>query len=112
MKRVAFSIIIIGFLGTYPRQDMLCAGPLIIAKREGALPLIVLWRLVEAYENLLRAAKVSYYFFTIDADDANAKWREIAEKVMGFTPYGVEGDLLVYRREIANGRITTITESA
>ena len=77
-----------------------------------SLPIIILWRLVEAYENLLNAAGVSFYFMTIDGN--NPRLREVLEKVLGLKPYAVEteADLIVYRRELKHGRISTITESA
>ena len=54
---------IVGIVSTQPRKDMIAAGPVHVSV-EGN-PTFVFIRLIEAYENVLRAAGVStYYFFT------------------------------------------------
>ena len=52
----------IGFLSTIPDESVVIAGPLVIdAERRP----FVFMRLVEAYENVLRAAGVTEYLFTV-----------------------------------------------
>lgn len=51
---------IIGIVSTQPRKDMIAIGPVHISI-EGN-PIFVFIHLIEAYENVLRAAGVSIYF--------------------------------------------------
>ena len=71
--------VVIGFLATQPTDAAVVAGPLVI---EGTRNPFLFIRLVEAYENVLRAAGVKAYLHTIDKDRENHV--EMMER-LGFT---------------------------
>ena len=66
---------IVGFLATQPSKTAVVAGPLAVATPR---PLITVLRLLEAYENVLKAAGVSHYYFEVDA--ANHDWLRMIEQ--------------------------------
>lgn len=86
---------LIGFLSTNTSQGVIMAGPLIVHGVNGLLgPTLI--RLIEAYEVVLRAAKVDSYVFHIGEDEK--EWRSMIERSTGLTPYGAEKGRLFYRR--------------
>lgn len=54
---------VVGFLSTHPRDDAIVAGPAVIAGGRNMLMLLRLW---QAYDELMRAAGVRFYFFGVD----------------------------------------------
>lgn len=87
---------LLGFLSSQLKQ-MVIAGPLVVstaAPRPGWIAL----RLVEAYEVVLQRARVTAFWFHVDA--SNTRWRHVLDK-LGFQPER-EGDTGTwYRRRIA-----------
>lgn len=77
---------IVGFVSTWPNEEAVVAGPLVI---EGKGNPFLFLRLAEGYENVLRIAGVTTYLHAID--------KERPEHVgfmerLGFTRYGVAGN--------------------
>ena len=69
-KRLSFPTVmaernggIVGIVSTQPRKDMIAAGPIYVDVDGNTS--FVLIRLIEAYENILRAAGVKDYYFSI-----------------------------------------------
>jgi len=86
---------VIGFLGTYPQEDVLMAGPLVI---EGSKRMFVFLRLAEAYENVLRAAGVTQYLFTVEK--SNEKHLKRIEGFEGVTKVRETDDRVSFVRKI------------
>lgn len=85
---------VIGFLATYPTDEALIAGPLVI---EGSNRPFVFIRLVDAYENLLRAAGVSVYTFRVAKSNVN----QIARvESVGLERIGETETQIIYKREL------------
>jgi hypothetical protein len=70
---------IIGFVSTWPTDEAIVAGPLVI---EGGRNPFLFLRLAEGYENVLRAAGVKCYLHHIDKE--NEKHVDFMER-LGFT---------------------------
>ena len=87
---------IIGCLATQEEPSCVVAGPLVV--KDGRLKAICGIRLAEAYENVLRAAGVTTYYFCIDRE--HEAWIKSALRMGTFTLYGDEGHQLVFRREL------------
>lgn len=88
---------LVGFLGTLKAKKAIVAGPLVVdptLKR----PVLTMLRLVEAYEEVLRASGVSSYVFGIDSD--NLAWREIVHK-RGYTPYAMNAQGTWYIKKVS-----------
>jgi hypothetical protein len=83
---------VIGFLATYPTDDALIAGPLVI---EGGKRPFVFMRLVDAYENLMRMAGVSVYCFRVDR--SNTKQIERVDSI-GLERVGETDTHITYKR--------------
>lgn len=88
---------VIGFLATQPRRDLLVAGPL-VTTLTGQAAAILIMRLIDAYEAVLRQAGVTLYLFSVER--TNTAWlAKVA--ALGATPYE-QGDTLVwFKREVA-----------
>ena len=84
---------LIGFLATQPRKEAVVAGPLMLRERS---PFVTL-RLLEAYDNVMRAAGIAAYHFFVKA--ANAEWRGQIER-LGMQPWHVDDDGVWYRRTL------------
>ena len=69
---------VVGFLATWPDEELLMAGPLVI---EGSKRMWMFIRLVEAYENVLRATGVKQYLFTVEKSNEKqlARIRKVAD---------------------------------
>lgn len=89
--------VLLGFLATRPSKKAVEAGPLAISP-EAPRPAIIMMRLIEAYEVVLKRAGVQFFFFKIDHE--NEVWRRMVEKV-GHRAYHQDGAGTVYRRAIA-----------
>lgn len=85
---------VVGFVGTYPREDALVAGPLVI---KGSKRPWVFLRLAEAYEVILRTAGVKLYFHTIDKLQPDHV--EFMER-LGFSRAWETDDSVVMKREL------------
>jgi len=84
----------IGFLATYPTEEALIAGPLVI---EGGKRPFVFIRLVDAYENLLRLAGVTTYCFRVDKTNTK-RISQVNE--FGGEQIGETADYVMYKRNI------------
>jgi hypothetical protein len=78
---------VIGFVSTQPRRDALVAGPLVL--NGTPRPGIVVMRLAEAYDLVMRKAGVTSYLFHVDTD--NAKWLEILKGLGGAAGFEILG---------------------
>lgn len=88
---------VLGFLATARSDKAVIAGPLVIAP-EARRPVIVMMRLIEAYEVVLkRAGVVSFYFHVAEA---NPMWRRLVEK-MGHKAYHRDDAGQWYRRKVS-----------
>lgn len=88
---------ILGFLATTPSRKAVIAGPLVVTPGLQR-PLIVVMRLIEAYEVVLRKAGVTSYLFHVET--ANPFWRRIVEEV-GHTPFSEDATGAWYQRKVA-----------
>lgn len=88
---------VVGFLSTDVRHGQIVAGPLIV-QAEQAHPGLLVLRLVEAYEQVLRSAGVRGYVFHVEA--ANTAWTRILTK-LSLEPYHDAPQGLWYRRQLA-----------
>lgn len=87
---------VIGFLATQPRDDAIVAGPLAVG--DVPRPLITIIRLIDAYENVLRAAGVSSYLFAVERD--NPEWQALIDKAGEMQPHKTTEDAVWYLRRI------------
>ena len=71
---------VIGVLGTQKRDDMIVAGPFVLAHKS---PFVVL-HLLDAYDLVMRRAGIVAYHFYIDP--GNAHWQAQVER-LGFTAW-------------------------
>jgi hypothetical protein len=84
-----------GVLCTHISNKMIFAGP--VAIRDDAPHYWTFIRLIEAYENVMRTAKITTYLFAVPKTET--KYLELIEKVLELKPYGeAEGHLLFDRR--------------
>jgi len=88
---------LLGVLATTPSKKAVIAGPLVIAPGV-ARPIIMVIRLIEAYEVILKQAGVKAYCFHIQTD--NPAWRQIVEE-MGHEPFGQDDAGVWYERKVA-----------
>lgn len=86
---------LIGFLSTSPRKDGLVAEPIVMNVEGNASFLYI--KLVEAYDDLLRAGKVPSYFFHIP--QSYADYIRLIEKA-GFERIGEDEVGVWYRRSL------------
>jgi len=87
---------VIGVLGTHPQTDIIMAGPLFVDNPDGSNAFATL-RLIEAYENVMRHAKVSAYYFTSRVDQE--KWnRQIVET--GYKEVNRTHTHILYRKDL------------
>lgn len=85
---------VVGVLATQRRDDMILAGPLAI---EGGSNPIMFIRLVEAYENVLRAAHIRSYYFTVDKTNES----QIARvQELGISQVEDANNYLIFKREL------------
>lgn len=84
---------VVGFLATQPKKDAVVAGPLWLRERA---PFVTL-RLLEAYDNVMRAAGIAAYHFHIEG--ANPTWRSQVER-LGFEPWHGDETGVWYRRTL------------
>lgn len=85
---------VVGVLATQRRDDMILAGPLAI---EGSANPIMFIRLVEAYENVLRAARIRSYYFTVEKSNES----QIARvKELGIQQVEDANNYLIFKREL------------
>lgn len=66
---------LLGFLSTDPTKKVIVAGPLIVGKNCSA---IIVIRLVEAYENIIRPWVNGYYFHV---EKKNSHWLKMIRKL-------------------------------
>ncbi len=90
---------LVGFLGSYPRKDMLVAGPMIVKRGLG----IIVLRLNLAYENFLRSAGVVFYYFGIP--DSEVAYQKMVETVLDVKPYAHKDGDRWYRRDLIEFKI-------
>jgi hypothetical protein len=88
---------ILGFLATRPSKKAVEAGPLVIAPA-ALRPAIIMMRLIEAYEVVLKQAGVQFWFFKVDF--TNPIWDQMVKKC-GHEAYHQDGSGTIYRRAIA-----------
>lgn len=88
--------VLLGFISTVPSNTEIVAGPLVIdpaIKNRGPTAL----HLLEAYDNLMRAAGVVEYLFWVD--EANTYWLKILAK-LDLTHYATNNDQLWFKRPL------------
>ena len=83
---------LIGFLATQPRKEAVIAGPLMLRERS---PFVTL-RLLEAYDNVMRAAGITAYHFYVKNGN---QWREQVER-LGFEAWSHDEGGAWYRRTL------------
>ena len=88
---------IIGFLSTNTKHKAVIAGPLTIDPTLKQ-PIFIAIRLVEAYEEVLKAAGVTAYLFHVDKQKAS--WLNAIQR-SDMQPYGGTDDALWFKREVA-----------
>ena len=86
---------VLGVISTNPKENIIVAGP-IFAKTEGNASFIYM-RLIEAYDLIIKANRVSGYFFRIW--DHQSIWKKQVEK-LGLIPYSSADGLTLYRRDV------------
>lgn len=94
---------VIGFLSTHPSSTHIMAGPLEV---KGGRNMITFIRLIEAYENVLRAAGVaSFMFYTrAEREDSFAPKRVEAYKDFGVKFLRFDRGNAVFWKDIQNGQ--------
>jgi hypothetical protein len=70
---------LLGFLSTQERDEAVVAGPLMVNCRKGKSKAFVCLRLVEAYDNLMRAMGIRKYLFHVAKDETPAWVRQVDE---------------------------------
>jgi hypothetical protein len=85
---------VIGFLSTLPVDGAVVAGPLVLEKAPNALLAL---RLGEAYEVVMRAAGVKFYY--ILADKNRVDYMEQLERV-GYQRAGDNGTEISFRKDL------------
>ena len=84
--------VLLGFLATQPRKEAVIAGPLMLRDRS---PFVTL-RLLEAYDNVMRAAGITAYHFYVRQGNA---WRSQVER-LGFEAWHQDEGGAWYRRTL------------
>ena len=90
--------VVIGFLATQPRKDAIVAGPLVVAQSVPRPGLLVI-RLGEAYDAVLRRAGIKTYYFHVEPQRIN--WKDILEKTGAFEQVSADDTGTWFRRVIA-----------
>ena len=85
---------VVGFLGTWDTPDAIIAGPAVIA---GGRNVLMMMRLAEAYENVLRLARISSYLITVER--GNSAQVERVQRV-GYKRIGEDADHVWFKREL------------
>jgi hypothetical protein len=88
---------LLGFLATTPSKKVVQAGPMVIAPGV-ALPALIMMRLIEAYEVVLKRAGVTQWFFRVEY--TNQGWDRMVKKC-GHVAYHQDALGTIYRREVA-----------
>lgn len=85
---------IIGFISTWPRDKHIIAGPLAV-KLGHAFSMV---RLVEAYDNFIRANGVESYYFTVQATNKN--WLKMIHRATGLVAFQSVNGILWFERRL------------
>ncbi len=85
----------IGLLGTIKKPDVILAGPLVVTRKHNNGPTIL--RLIDAYEVVLRLAKVTSYMFSVEEDNS---FGEMITRLSGDKPYTIVDGLLWFNRRL------------
>lgn len=88
---------IIGFVSTRPRKDMVVAGPLVVSKAI-TRPGMVIIRLGEAYEAVMKKAGVTAYVFHVEPH--MTAWAGILDRT-GFERWHQDDTGTWFRRAVA-----------
>lgn len=85
---------VLGFLSTHRRDDAIVAGPAVI---DGGRNILMLLRLWQAYDVLMRAAGVRFYFFGVD----KGNFRHIARvQSLNVPAVGEDAEQVWFKREL------------
>lgn len=85
---------LIGFLGTWDTANAIIAGPTVI---DGGRNMVVYLRLAEAYDNVMRLARISSYVFTVAK--SNSAHVERVKRV-GIKQIGEDAEQVWFKREL------------
>lgn len=87
---------LVGCLGTHITNKMIAAGPLTIKTDRPRYWTLI--RLIENYENVMRAAGISSYIFSVEV--TNTDYIDKIDKTFGLKPYAVENGHNFYIRKL------------
>lgn len=86
---------LVGVLGTDTSQNMIIAGPL--ALRSDKKRVFTLLRLIEKYEDVMRACQIDSYIFSVEV---GTKWMDEVEKLTELKPYAEKDGRAFYVRNL------------
>lgn len=86
---------LVGVLGTDTSQNMIIAGPLAI--RSDKKRVFTLLRLIEKYEDVMRACQITSYVFSVEI---GTKWLDEVEKLTELKPYAEKDGRAFYVRNL------------
>lgn len=86
---------LVGVLGTDTTQKMIIAGPLVL--RSDKKRVFTLLRLLEKYEDVMRACQITSYIFSVEI---GTKWLEEVETLTELKPYAEKDGRAFYVRNL------------
>lgn len=97
---------IVGVLGTTIQNDMIVAGPLLIAKELRGYRIII--HLIDFYDLALSSLGITSYVFSVEK--GNDRWLNLVKRVYDIEPYAEKDGVLFFIKRIGEIREDVLNE--